>query len=144
MKKLNKIDKAKELRKQIDASIKAVRQMIRIDELTEGQLNDIIHLYEEYKVDKLYHVGDLFRYEDNLYEVVQGHTSLENWIPSDLPALYKNTMHDDVIPLWTQPLGAHDAYLLDDLVIYDDKIWISLVDANTWKPTEYGWELYNE
>ena len=35
-----------------------------------------------------------------LYKVIQEHTSLENWIPSELPALYLSMMPENVIPEW--------------------------------------------
>lgn len=45
-------------------------------------------------------------------------------------------------PEWVRPTGAHDAYSIDDTVIYQGGIWRSKVNANTWSPTEHpaGWE----
>lgn len=40
---------------------------------------------------------------------------------------------------WVQPSGAHDAYAKGDKVTYDGHVWTSSVDANTWRPGEYGW-----
>ena len=40
---------------------------------------------------------------------------------------------------WVQPLGAHDAYPLDWVVIHNGKTWVSLVDANVWEPGVSGW-----
>jgi hypothetical protein len=28
-----------------------------------------------------------------------------------------------------------------DKVMYDGNVYISLIDNNVWKPTDYGWEL---
>ena len=53
-----------------------------------------------YQVGKSYKVDDIFKYEGKLYKVIQEHTSLENWVPSELPALYLNLMPDNVIPEW--------------------------------------------
>lgn len=43
------------------------------------------------------------------------------------------------VPIWTQPLGATDAYMKGDTVSYDGKIWVSDVDNNVWQPGVYGW-----
>lgn len=40
---------------------------------------------------------------------------------------------------WKQPLGAFDAYPLGWEVRYEDRDWVSLVDANVWRPGESGW-----
>jgi len=49
---------------------------------------------------------------------------------------------EGVIPLWVQPTGAHDAYELGALVIFEGQVYRSLIDANVWSPTDYpaGWE----
>ena len=137
------IEKARELRKRIDANLQATRQLIRVDELDENELLDMIDLYESYQVDKLYKIDDIFKYEGKLYKVIQEHASLENWVPSELPALYLNLMPDNVIPEWVQPTGSHDAYSVGDKVIFEGKVYESLIDANTYSPTAYpqGWKL---
>ena len=42
---------------------------------------------------------------------------------------------------WVQPEGAHDAYQTGDRVTFEGAVYESLIDANTWSPTEYpqGW-----
>ena len=52
----------------------------------------------------------------------------------------------NVIPVWKQPTGAHDAYQKGDRVHFpaaDSPVYESLIDANTWSPTGYpsGWLL---
>lgn len=76
-----------------------------------------------------------------LYKVVQGHTSQADWTPSELPALYKSYMDENIIAEWEQPQGSHDAYQKGDKVIFDSKVYVSIAENNVWKPTEYGWEL---
>ena len=41
---------------------------------------------------------------------------------------------------WRQPIGAHDAYALGDIVIHNGKYYVSIVDNNIWEPGVYGWE----
>ena len=45
-------------------------------------------------------------------------------------------------PEWVQPTGAHDAYQTGDTVTFEGQEYVSLIDGNTWSPTEYpqGWE----
>lgn len=40
---------------------------------------------------------------------------------------------------WSQPTGAHDAYMAGDVVTDDGKTWESTVDNNVWKPGTSGW-----
>ena len=140
---MTRIKKAREFRRKIDANLQAIRKLIRVDELSEEELTEMIDLYKSYQVDKLYKVNDIFKYEGKLYKVIQEHTSQEDWIPSELPALYLNLMPENVIPEWVQPTGGHDAYNVGDKVIFEDDVYESLIDNNTWSPVDYpqGWEL---
>ena len=140
---MNRLEKAREFRKRIDANLQATRKLIRVDELSEEELLDIIDLYESYQVDRSYKEDDIFKYEGKLYKVIQGHTSQEDWIPSELPALYLNMMPENVIPEWVQPSGGHDAYNVGDKVIYEGQVYECIIDNNTWSPTDYpqGWKL---
>ena len=140
---MSRLEKAKDLRRRIDANLAATKKLIRVDELSPEELEDMIDLYEDYQVGKLYKVDDIFQYEGKLYKVIQEHTSQDNWIPSELPALYLSMMPDGVIPEWRQPTGAHDAYNKGDKVIYEGDVYESIIDGNTWSPVDYpqGWEL---
>jgi len=139
---MNRLEKAREFRRKINANLQATRKLIRVDELDEDELLEMIDLYESYQVDKLYKVDDIFKYEGKLYKVIQEHTSQADWIPSELPALYLSMMPNNVIPEWVQPTGAHDVYNIGDKVIYEGKVYESLIDNNTWSPKDYpqGWE----
>lgn len=134
---MSRLKRAREFRKRIDANLQATRKLIRVDELSEEELIEMIDLYEGYQVDKLYKVDDIFKYEGKLYKVIQEHTSQADWIPSELPALYLSMMPENVIPEWKQPTGGHDAYKKGDKVIFNGKVYESLIDGNTWSPTDY-------
>ena len=140
---MSRIERAREFRNRIDANITATRKLIRVDELSAEELIEMIDLYPNYTIDINYNVGDIFKYEGKLYKVIQEHTSLENWVPSELPALYLNMMPENVIPEWKQPTIAEDAYKIGDKVIFEDKVYESLIDGNTWSPKDYsqGWKL---
>lgn len=140
---MSRLEKAKEFRNLINANLNATRKLIRVDELSEEELLDMIDLYESYQVDKSYKADDIFKYEGKLYKVIQEHTSQEDWVPSELPALYLSMMPENVIPEWVQPTGGHDAYNTGDKVIYEGQVYECIIDGNTWSPTDYpqGWKL---
>ena len=140
---MSRLERAREFRNRIDANLQATRKLIRVDDLSEEELLDMIDLYPQYKINYPYVIGDIFKYEGKLYKVIQEHASQEDWIPSELPALYLNMMPENVIPEWIEPTGSHDAYNIGDKVIYEGEVYESIIDGNTWSPTDYpqGWQL---
>ena len=55
---------------------------------------------------------------------------------------WREIIEDGAAPEWVQPTGAHDAYNTGDRVAFEGNVYESLIDANTWSPTDYpaGWE----
>lgn len=53
---------------------------------------------------------------------------------------------EDEWPAFVQPTGAHDAYKKGNKVTFNGKHYISLIDNNTWSPTDYpaGWQEQTE
>lgn len=49
----------------------------------------IINAFDSYEVNTDYSVGDKFKYDNKLYEVVEDHTSVVEWIPGNEPTKYK-------------------------------------------------------
>lgn len=114
--------------------------------LPDEQAMEVADLYEEWQPDKAYKQGKILKYgknadgETQLYRVNQDHTSSSEWIPGTAEALYKAIgFTESGVAIWTQPLGAHDAYDLGDEASHNGKIWISDYDANTWEPGVFGW-----
>ena len=135
---MDKVYKAKQLRRAL--------QMFLTSLTDESQMMEVADVYPAYKVDHAYKTGDVFRYglnEDNetqLYQVLQAHTSASQWTPDTATSLYKKIgVNSDGTRIWTQPLGATDAYNKDDVVSHNGKLWKSTVDANVWEPGVYGW-----
>lgn len=88
-----------------------------------------------------YVVGQRVRYNDLLYKCIQAHTSQDDWTPDAAVSLWVRTSDPgEEWPEWIQPTGAHDAYQTGDKVSYNEKHWVSTVDANVWEPGVYGWE----
>lgn len=102
-------------------------------------------LFDAWAVGVSYVAGDRIDYEGVLYKVNQAHTSQEDWLPSETPALYSPVAKPGEIPVWVQPTGAQDAYMMGDLVHYpteEDPVYESTVDNNVWSPDVYGWVLH--
>ena len=119
-------------------------------DLSDAEKDTFMNLFDLWEPGMAYSIGDKMVYEGLAYEVIQAHTSQSDWLPSELPALYKliyQTSTDDgtvVIPEWKQPLGGHDAYNTGDLVFHNGQTWESQVDGNVWVPGDYGWIEYVE
>lgn len=124
------------------ASVFSTRNMIRNDEISIEEMEMLVDLYPMYQVGSVYQIGDIFQYESVLYVVIQAHTSQEDWLPSELPALYLAKVPVGVIPDFVQPTGSHDAYNIGDKVLYDGVVYECLIDANVWSPSDYpqGWK----
>ena len=94
--------------------------------LTESQAMEIADLYEGWAAGKAYTTGKILKYgmntdgETQLYTVLQDHTSQEDWTPDTAPSLYKKVgFTGSGMPIWTQPLGASDAYNAGDKVSHN-------------------------
>lgn len=145
---MSRLDKAIEFRNKILANVQATQSLIRVDELSDEQLETMVNLYSSYEVGVFYKEHEIFKYKGKLYKVVEGqsHTSEENWIPSELPALYTPLLPESVIGNWTRPLGGHDAYKEGEHVIYKGLVYKSTMEGNVWNPEELptAWELVEE
>lgn len=145
-----------ELRKRQDEQdkiIKATLETIVLSkDLNKEQKDNILNQYKPYQIGTFYKVNDKFVYNDKIYEVIQAHTSQADWLPESTPALYKEYLNveiknDDgstteVVKEFIQPTGAHDSYKKGDKILFNGKIYKSLIDNNAYSPTDYpqGWE----
>lgn len=115
--------------------------------LSESQAMEIADLYEPWAAGRAYTTGKIVKYgmnadgETQLYTVLQDHTSQEGREPDKAASLFKRVGFDPSgVPIWTQPLGATDAYNKGDKVTHNGKEWVSTADGNVWEPGVYGWE----
>ncbi len=112
--------------------------------LSDTDALDGVELFPAWAADTAYAADVRVRFEGKLYRCVQAHTSQADWTPDKTPALWTEVAKPGEIPVWRQPTGAQDAYNKGDKVHYPDKdgpVYVSIVDANTWPPNVYGWEL---
>lgn len=122
-----------------------LRQMIikAAESLADSDAYDVPELFPSWKPGLLYTVGLRLRYDGKLYRVEQEHTSQADWTPDVTPALYTEVAEPGTIPVWRQPIGAQDSYMMGDKVYYPDyfgDIWESVMDYNVFEPGVTGWE----
>ena len=99
-----------------------------------------VELFPMWAIGVAYAVDDRAQYNRTLYKCVQAHTSQADWTPDATPALWVVVSIDEY-PEWVQPTGAHDAYNTGDKVSYNGKHYVCTIDANTYAPDVYGWEI---
>jgi len=125
---------------------RAIELLVQAAPLKEAESLAIPDLYEPWSPGMEYAPGRILKHGEDgngdtvLYSVLQAHPSAENWLPGDMPALYKRIgFAEGGIPLWMQPLGAAGAYAKGDTVSHTGKVWVSDLDGNVWAPGGYGW-----
>ena len=144
---MSRLDNARKFRKEFEANKKATQKLIRADQLTDEEKLELIEIYEDWKVGEALSIGDYRKHNGKLYEVIQGHTTQADWTPASVPALWKEITPattdegTEIVPDWVQPAGAHDAYKKGDKVLFEGKVYESLIDGNAHSPAANpaGW-----
>lgn len=146
----NALEETKAIVAKQNEDLKGLVGVIYSGSLTDEQRESINSIYPTWEVDTAYTEGDVVNYDNNLYKVVQSHTSQADWKPTDTPAIYTpylnvNVETDEgnveIISDFTQPTGAQDAYSLGDLVLYKGSTYESAIANNVYSPEAYpqGW-----
>ena len=137
---------ALELRKALQFFVRTLDVETQLEMLLE-----IPSVYPAFEIGKAYKAKDVFSYGKNsvgdpqLYQVLQDHTSSDEWTPDTAVSLYKAIgVTKAGYPEWVQPLVASDAYNTGDIVSYNKVLYRSTIDNNVWSPDAYpaGWEKY--
>ena len=136
---------------QINAAFRLITQHA-LSNLPDSQIMEIPDLFPayEFKTQSAWQVGEIFRYgvnkdgETQLYRVLQQiPQGQEHHTPDKLLQFFKPIgFSENGVPIWTQPLGAFDAYQKGDEVEHPEgsgNIWISDIDGNVWMPGVHGW-----
>lgn len=138
---MNKIFLAQQMNRFVQMSVQSAN-------LTDEQAMQIADLYPDWAAMKAYAADEIVKFgvnadgETQLYKVIQAHTSQADWTPDTAASLYKKIgFTDNGVSIWTQPLGATDAYMKGDVVSFENQLWESTVDNNVWQPGVYGWEV---
>lgn len=145
---MNREQASLELRKAIQLFLATMDADTQAESMME-----VASVFPKYEAGKVYKTKEVFAYGENavgdaqLYQVLQGHTSAEEWKPDAAPSLYKAIgVTEEGYPEWVQPLGASDAYNTGDIVSYNDTLYESTIDGNVWAPDAYpaGWKEVTE
>jgi hypothetical protein len=125
---------------------KFIEAFIKLRNIATDEMSlQVPNLYPIWKAETEYKVNDRVLYNDVLYKVLQSHTSQETWTPDIAHSIFAKVLISDenIIPAWEQPESTNP-YMAGDKVLYNNKIWVSIIDNNTWEPAVYGWEIYSE
>ena len=125
--------------------IELARKLRPIIEQAAQSLDDrtglsAVALYPAWAAGVDYATGFKVQHDGILYKCVQAHTSQADWTPDATQALWVVVSIEE-FPEWVQPTGAHDAYNTGDKVSYNSKHYVCTIDANTYAPDVYGWEV---
>ena len=116
--------------------------------LDEDSAMIIATVFDPWKPNTAYKINEFITYglngvgDPQLYQVLQAHTSQEDWTPDVSASLWSKVGDPtEEFPAWSQPIGSHDAYAKEDKCSHKGKNWISTIDGNVWEPGVYGWEV---
>lgn len=113
--------------------------------LSDAQALQVPMLFDEFDGNGVaYEVGKRVLYNDILYKVIQAHTSQVDWTPATAPSLFAKVINETIdgsIPEFEQP-GSTNPYMKGDKVIFNGKVYESLIDNNVYSPEAYpaGWK----
>ena len=113
--------------------------------LSDAQALQVPMLFDEFDGNGVaYEVGKRVLYKGVLYKVIQAHTSQAGWNPIDAPSLFAKVINETIggsIPEFEQP-GSTNPYMKGDKVIFNGKVYESLIDNNVYSPEAYpaGWK----
>lgn len=114
----------------------------------DEEVESVKVLFPQWKVGTYYEMNTRVRFKENVYKILQAHTSQEDWRPDVAVSLYAPLLIDEEtneILEWVQP-DSTNPYMIGDRVIFEEKIYESLIDNNTWSPVAYpaGWQEITE
>lgn len=117
--------------------------------LSDAQALQVPMLFDEFDGNGVaYEVGKRVLYNDILYKVIQAHTSQADWTPATAPSLFAKVINETIdgsIPEFEQP-SSTNPYMKGDRVIFNGKVYESLIDNNVYSPEAYpaGWKEITE
>lgn len=144
-----------EAKEEIGTVKETTGKILSYSSMSEIDKADLVKDIQEWAVGLKLIVGDKVRRGNIAYEVIQPHTTQADWLPENVPALFKlyvptkTDSGEEVIPYYIKPTGGHDVkkkgekFLFREEDGYDGKIYESVIDNNSWDYKEYpqGWKL---
>lgn len=123
-----------------------IEAFVKLRSLATDEMSlQVPNLYPTWKPEVNYTADDRVLYNDILYKVLVTHISQPSWMPDVSPSLFAKILIPDenVIPEWEQP-DSTNPYMTGDKVMYEGKVWVSIIDGNVWAPGAHGWEVVVE
>jgi hypothetical protein len=112
-------------------------QAEQIDDVTIAEHPEVFSAWSEQWTGKR---GAIVRDGDALYRSIHDVGAGQNMRPSGTPSMWTRIADPgEEWPQWSQPIGAHDAYVLGDKVTHGGGRWVSTAAGNVWEPGVYGW-----
>ena len=117
--------------------------------LSDAQALQVPMLFDDFDGNGVaYKVGKRIMFEGVLYKVIQAHTSQAEWTPIAAPSLFAKVINETIdgsIPEFEQP-DSTNPYMKGDKVIFNGKVYESLIDNNVYSPEAYpaGWKEITE
>jgi len=109
----------------------------KLDSIAEALPDEIavehVDLYPVWMEGMALGIGDRVQHDDGLYRVQQAHTA-EHPPSVNTAALYTRINAPGEIPAWV----TGQSYAKDVQVAHKNKVWLSMVDNNTWEPGAAG------
>ena len=119
-----------------------IEAFVKLREMATDEMSlQVPNLYPAWRAEVNYAVNDRVLYNEVLYKVITALVSQETWTPDVAPSLFTKVLIPDVnvIPEWEQPESTNP-YMKGDKVSFEGKVYVSIIDNNTWSPIAYGWE----
>lgn len=108
--------------------------------VSDEEVESVMVLFPQWKVNTTYIVNQRVRYGNNIYKVLQDHTSQADWTPDVAPSLFAALLVNEEtgeILEWTQP-DSTNPYMIGDRVLFEGKVYESVIDNNSWSPADYA------
>lgn len=145
---MDSLQAARELRHALQTFITSNAD-IMADESKMMEFSTLYPTWEELlATKKTYPAKTVFRWginaagEPQLWSFISDYQPQEIYTPDQDISHYKKVgVTEDGVSIWTQPLGATDAYMLGDEVSHKGDIWVSDYDNNVWEPGVFGWHV---
>ena len=131
-----------------DAAVKLAK--IQAKSLSDEEALEVQALYDEWSGNSVKYKKDTrLNYNDDLYKVLQDHTSQYDWTPDTAHSLFVKIdpvtdADPEAITEWVQKQnGIDEGYKKGQVVTHSGKYWKSLIDNNFYEPsaaTYAAWE----
>lgn len=111
--------------------------------LEDADALEAVQLFPQWNESTRYKEGDRVRFQNILYKCLLNHIAQPTWSPIAAPSLWAKVLIPDpeAIPEWEQPESTN-AYQIGDKVMFEGKIYESVIANNIWSPAAYpaGWK----